>query len=191
MSSIFVSYDLAMAADPPDPETPDPVDRAIEQWRRERPDLEGLEAMALFARLGHLAALAGPAIDECLGRFGIKTGEFDVLASLRRSGEPFELTPTALGRQLLLSSGAMTNRLDRLEAAGLVARRPDPSDRRGVIVGLTAAGRELVDAAVEAHVANEVRLLAGLAERDRATLDRILRDLLDSLARAYLGSGGT
>lgn len=159
----------------------DPVDQAIAQWRRERPDLDHLEAMAVFARLARLAALAGPAIEAGLAPFGLKVGEFDVLASLRRAGEPHELTPTNLGHQLLLSSGAMTNRLDRLEAAGLVRRRPDPADRRGVLVGLTATGLRTVDAAVEAHLANEVRLLGSLDDRDRAALDRILRVLVTAV----------
>ncbi len=96
----------------------DPVERAIEQWSRERPDLEGLDAMAIFARLSRLAALARPAVEAGIARYGLKPGEFDVLACLRRTGEPFELTPKALVEHLLLSSGAMTNRLDRLEAAG-------------------------------------------------------------------------
>jgi DNA-binding MarR family transcriptional regulator len=162
--------------------TNDPVDDAIAQWERERPDLQGLDAMALFGRLGRLTAHASAAIDEGLAPFGLKVGEFDVLASLRRSGAPFELTPTALGRQILLSSGAMTNRLDRLEAAGLVQRRPDPDDRRGVMVGLTPQGRELVDQAVTAHLANEVQILEVLSERERAALDRAVRKLLASLS---------
>lgn len=146
--------------------------------------------MAVFARLARLAALAGPAIEAGLAPFGLKVGEFDVLASLRRAGAPHELTPTNLGRQLLLSSGAMTNRLDRLEAAGLVSRRPDPSDRRGVLVGLTDLGLQTVDAAVEEHLANEVRLLGALAGRDRGALDRILRTLLAALEDPSSGPTG-
>jgi DNA-binding MarR family transcriptional regulator len=173
MSTFFVSYDLGM----PD----DPVDDAMAQWARERPDLEHLDAMALFARLARLVALVAPAIDEGLAPFGLKVGEFDVLACLRRSGEPFELTPTALGRQLLLSSGAMTNRMDRLEQAGFIRRRPDPDDRRGVLVSLTPRGRELIDEAVVAHLANEVRLLEPLGARDRSALDRAVRSLTRQL----------
>lgn len=161
--------------------TTDPVDDAMAQWRRERPDLVDLEAMALFGQLARLTALATAAIEDGLAPFGLKVGEFDVLASLRRAGEPYELTPTALGRQLLLSSGAMTNRLDRLEDAGFVVRRPDPSDRRGVLVALTDAGRERVDEAVVAHLANEVRILDALGPRDRAALDRAVRTLVASL----------
>ncbi len=161
----------------------DPVQRAIEQWSRERPDLEGLDAMAIFARVARLAALARPAVEAGIARYGLKPGEFDVLACLRRSGEPFELTPTALVGQLLLSSGAMTNRLDRLEEAGHIERRPDPSDRRGVLVGLTPSGRQLIDAAVEGHVANEVSLLSVLDEDERASLDSALGRLVEALDR--------
>lgn len=138
--------------------------------------------MATFGRLARLVALAGPAIDAGLEPYGLKVGEFDVLACLRRSGEPFELTPTALVRQLLLSSGAMTNRLDRLEDLGLIRRRPDPSDRRGVLVALTAKGREKIDRAVEGHVANEQRILSVLSQKDRAALDRAVTALLASFA---------
>ena len=162
----------------------DPVERAIEQWSRERPDLEGLDAMAIFARLSRLAALARPAVEAGIARYGLKPGEFDVLACLRRSGEPFELTPKALVEHLLLSSGAMTNRLDRLEAAGHIERRPDPGDRRGVLVGLTPAGRELIDAAVEGHVANEVSLLSVLDHDERAALDQALRRLVGALEKS-------
>lgn len=160
---------------------PDPVDVAVAQWARERPDLEGLDAMAVFARLARLVALAGPAIDAGLQPYGLRVGEFDVLACLRRSGDPFELTPTALVRQLLLSSGAMTNRLDGLERQRLIRRRPDPSDRRGVLVGLSAKGRDLVDRAVEGHVANEAALLSVLGTHQCAALDRAVRILVESL----------
>ena len=159
----------------------DRVDKATEQWARERPDLDGLDAMATFGRLARLVALAGPAIDTGLEPHGLKVGEFDVLACLRRAGEPFELTPTALVGELLLSSGAMTNRLDGLENRGLLRRRPDPSDRRGVLVGLTDDGRNLIDRAVESHVANEQRILSVLGTRDRAALDRAVRALVESL----------
>lgn len=162
--------------------TADPVDAAVEQWARERPDLDGLDAMATLGRLGRLAALAGSAVDAGLKPYGLKVGEFDVLACLRRSGEPYELTPTALVGHLLLSSGAMTNRLDGLERSGLIRRRPDPNDRRGVLIGLTAEGRKLIDRAVEGHVANEQRILSVLSAKDRAALDRALRALVESLS---------
>lgn len=160
----------------------DAIGQAVDQWRRERPDLgdPGLTAMASMARLGRLAARMQHEVEGGLAASGLKAGEFDVLASLRRSGDPFELTPGALVRQLLLSSGAMTNRLDRLEHAGFIRRRPDPDDRRGVIVGLTAAGRRRIDDAVVEHVANEARLLSALTDRERAAFDRAVLKLLDS-----------
>jgi DNA-binding MarR family transcriptional regulator len=111
----------------------------------------------------------------------LNSGEFDVLASLRRSGTPYQLTPTELFRTLMLSSGAMTNRLDRLEHAGLIVRLPDPSDRRGTLVGLTARGREIADVAVTAHVANEHRLLDTLSAEEQAQLAQLLRKLLVGL----------
>ena len=129
---------------------PDAVDALIEQWRRERPDLDDddLGAMAVIGRPGRLAAIAGPLVEKAFARHGLRTGEFDVLAALRRSGAPFTLTPSDLARTLMLSAAAMTNRLDRLESAGHVDRRLDPSNRRSILVSLTPAGRELVDAAV-------------------------------------------
>ena len=155
----------------------DPVDLLIEQWRRERPDLD-LAAMATIGRLGRLSALAGPVVEAGLAPHGLTIGEFDVLAALRRAGAPFTLTPTVLARTLMLSPAAMTNRLDRLEAAGLVTRSLDPGNRRSMLVALTAAGRDRVDAAVTDHVANEERLLSSLSREDRDTLDGLLRRLL-------------
>jgi len=158
----------------------DAVDGYIEQWRTERPDLPagGLAAMAVLGRLGRLAGLVGPAIGAVLARHGLTTGEFDVLAALRRAGEPFTLTPGELARSMMLSPAATTHRLDRLEAAGLVGRALDPGNRRSMRVTLTGRGREVVDRAVTDHVANEERLLAALSPDDVAELDRLLRALL-------------
>lgn len=156
---------------------PDAVDRLIEQWRRERPDLD-LAAMATIGRLGRLSALAGPVIEAELARHGLTIGEFDILAALRRSGAPYTLTPTVLARTLMLSPATMTNRLDRLESAELVTRDLDLGNRRSILVALTAAGRERVDAAVTDHVANEERLLSALSHDDRIQLDELLRKLL-------------
>lgn len=161
---------------------PDAVDRLIAQWRRERPDL-ALDAMATIGRLGRLAAVAGPRVEAGLARHGLTVGEFDVLAALRRTGEPCTLTPTVLARALMLSPAAMTNRLDRLERAGLVARRLDPGNRRSILVTLTGDGRTRVDAAVTDHVATEEELLAALPAADRRTLDDLLRRLLAALER--------
>lgn len=165
---------------------PDAVDQLVDQWRRERPDLdgEGLDAMATIGRLGRLAAVAAPLVDRVFARHGLRTGEFDVLAALRRSGEPYVLTPSELARTLMLSAAAMTNRLDRLEAAGHVDRRLDPDNRRSILVSLTGTGRALVDTVVTEHVANERSLLSTLDPRDRRALDDLLRRLLSGLERA-------
>ena len=163
----------------------DAVDRNIDQWRVERPDLP-LAAMATFARLGRLMGVAAPAIEAVFVEHGLTTGEFDVLAALRRAGAPHTLTPTVLARSLMLSPAAMTNRLDKLTAAGLVVRELDPDNRRSILVTLTSDGLARVDAAVADHVANEERLLAGLTADQRAALDELLRTLLGSLEN---GSG--
>jgi len=118
---------------------------------------------------------------EGLREHELQTGWFDLLAALRRSGRPYELNPTQLMRATMLSSGGMTKRLDRLVDAGLVKRRPDPADRRGILVGLTPGGKAAVDKAVEDHVANEERLLRSLKPADRRALDNLLRTLLADL----------
>jgi DNA-binding MarR family transcriptional regulator len=157
--------------------TPDHVDALIAQWRVERPDLD-LDAMATIARLGRLHAHTSRAIEEVFRRHGLSIGEFDVLAALRRAGEPYEQRPTQLAGTLMLSPAGMTNRLDRLEARGWLERRSDPDDRRSWIVALTADGRSVVDAAVTEHVANEHRILAGLSATQRRGLDAAVRTLL-------------
>ncbi|MFF3223712.1 MarR family winged helix-turn-helix transcriptional regulator [Nocardia suismassiliense] len=158
----------------------DPVDAIVAQWRRERPDLE-LEAMAIVGRLGRLLVVAQRVIEEVFTAHGLQRGEFDVLAALRRSGEPFELNPSVLADTLMLSRAGMTGRLDRLESAGLVRRIADPADRRAVRVALTDDGRKLVDRVVTAHTENETRMLSVLSAHDRRELDRIARALLGSL----------
>ena len=152
----------------------------IGQWQAVRPDLE-LAPMATFGRLERLHRYATRAIDAVFERHGLTIGEFDVLAALRREAEPRVLTPTALSRLLMLSPAGMTNRLDRLEGAGLIERRPDPKDGRGSLVVLTDAGRQRVDAAVAEHLDNEASLLAGLTRAERRTLDELLRRLLTTL----------
>jgi DNA-binding MarR family transcriptional regulator len=156
---------------------PDHVDRLIEQWAHERPDLD-LGPMATFGRLGRLQSLASRSIADVFARHGLQIGEFDVLAALRRSGEPFVMKPTDLANLLMLSPAGMTNRVDRLEAAGWIERRNDPDDRRSSLVRLTDDGRELVDRAVTDHVENEARLLDPLSPSERVALDRALRTLL-------------
>ena len=148
--------------------------RAIEQWQRERPDLE-LRPMAAIGRLSEASQIVSrERLAPLFARFGLQPGEFDVLATLRRSGEPFALTPTALYEATMVTSGAMTARLDRLEKAGFISRAPHPEDRRGVLVRLTAAGRDLIDRAVTAHVENERGILAGLTVKEQDTLIALL-----------------
>ncbi|MEU3711960.1 MarR family winged helix-turn-helix transcriptional regulator [Streptomyces catenulae] len=175
-----------------DKDAKDAVDAIVDQWGTERPDLD-LAALGVFGRLSRLFLVLAPALEEVFTRHGLRRGEFDVLAALRRSGEPYTLIPSELATTLMLSRAGMTNRLDRLEAAGLVARHLDPGDRRSFRVALTDRGHEVVDAAVTDHVANESRLLSGLTPDERATLDHALRVLLRELERpgAREDSGAT
>lgn len=167
----------------------DAVDRNLAQWRAERPDLP-LDAMGTFARLGRMLGVAGPLIERVFARHGLTTGDFDVLAALRRAGGPHTLTPSVLARALMLSPAAMTNRLDRLEGAGLVDRALDPDNRRSMRVSLTRRGLDVVDAAVAEHVANEEHLLSALTGDERAALDGLARTLLAALeAERDAGSG--
>jgi DNA-binding MarR family transcriptional regulator len=161
-------------------EAPDHIDRIVAQWRRERPDVDA-SPLALLGRLFRAAHLADLALATGLAGYGLQPGWFDLLAALRRAGPPYELSPTDLMGATMLSSGGMTKRLDRLVAAGLVERRPDPDDRRGTLVRLTRKGRSGIDRALEAHVANEKRLLRPLSAADRRSLDRLLRRLLHGL----------
>lgn len=155
----------------------DAVDAIIAQWARERPDLE-TEAMAVFGRIYRIARLVGDAQEEVYAAFGINRGEFDVLATLRRSGEPFRLSPGELTQSMMITSGGMTGRLDRLERRGLLERSPDPDDRRALLVTLTDQGRALVEDAVGAGLAAQRAVLEQLPAADRKALGPILRRLL-------------
>jgi DNA-binding MarR family transcriptional regulator len=158
----------------------DHLDEIVAEWRRERPDLE-FGPLALVGRLLRVAHLVDAELRTGVAPHGLQPGWFDLLAALRRAGSPYELNPTDLMRSTLLSSGGMTKRLDRLEEAGLVERRPDPADRRGTLVRLTRRGRSLIDRALETHLANEERLLALLSASERRALDGALRKLLSHL----------
>jgi DNA-binding MarR family transcriptional regulator len=162
---------------------PDHLDLILAQWRRERPDLN-VAPIGVLGRLFRTAQLADIALAQQLAEHDLQPGWFDLLAALRRSGEPYELNPSQLMLATMLSSGGMTKRLDRLAEAGLIERRPDPSDRRGTLVKLTRRGKARIDEAVEAHVANEERLLEALKPAERRTLDSLLRLLLASLEQA-------
>ena len=160
----------------------DAVDAIIEQWRVECPNLEPAP-MGVFGRIARLSALAGDEIERVFRRHGLTGADFDVLATLRRAGPPYRLTPTTMSRSTMVSSGGMTKRLNRLEARGLVRREPAPDDRRSTLVALTETGRDLVDATVVEHLENEERLLAVLPASDRDTLVELLRGLLLGLER--------
>jgi DNA-binding MarR family transcriptional regulator len=158
----------------------DEVDRVIAQWHRERPELD-LAAVGLLGRFARFAVIANRAVDAVFTRHGLRSGEFDVLAALRRSGEPYVLTPSTLSDTLMLSRAGMTNRLDRLEAADLVQRRLDPKDRRSFLVALTNRGRELVDTAMTEHTAHETDLVSALTPAELHTMDTLIRKLLRGL----------
>jgi len=156
----------------------DDVDELAEAWARERPDLD-LAPVAVFSRISRLSRHLDLARRDAFAAYAIELWEFDVLAALRRTGAPYELSPGRLLRETLVTSGTMTNRVDRLAARGFVERSPDPNDRRGVIVALTDAGREVVDAALADLLDRERDLLARLPERDRTALAALLRELLE------------
>jgi len=160
--------------------TEDRVDRIQAEWRRERPDLDP-SPQGVIGRLHRLADRLRDELVAVYAQHGLGEGEFDVLASLRRAGAPYELPAGELAEHTMVTTGGMTKRLDRLEAAGLVARRTDASDGRVRRVSLTPAGLALIDAAFADHMANEHRLVDALPASDRAILERILRDWLGEI----------
>ncbi len=155
----------------------DEVDELAEAWARERADLD-LAPVAVFSRISRLARHLDLARRDAFTAHGIESWEFDVLAALRRAGEPYELSPGRLLRETLVTSGTMTNRVDRLAARGLVERLPDPDDRRGVLVRLTAEGKEAVDGAFAALLDSEKAFLADLTPKQQDDLATLLRRLL-------------
>lgn len=158
----------------------DEVDLLVESWRRERADLD-LAPVEVFSRIGRLARLLDLARREAFTAESIETWEFDVLAALRRAGSPYQLSPGQLLRETMVTSGTMTNRIDRLTDRGFVRRSPDPSDRRGVLVGLTAAGKRAVDRAFETLLASERDLLTELSASERRELAGLLKRLMKPL----------
>jgi DNA-binding MarR family transcriptional regulator len=160
------------------PEQPkDPVDAIIDQWATVRPDLD-TTAMEVFGRIYRLSRAMGERTEKAYARFGIGRGEFDVLATLRRAGEPYTLSPRQLSATLMLTTGGMTGRLDKLERAGLLRRSPDPHDRRGLKVTLTDKGLQLIDEAVGAGLAVQTEALSGLDAEQAGHLAELLRELL-------------
>lgn len=158
----------------------DEVDELVEAWHRERSDLD-LAPVEVFSRISRLSRLLDLARRAAFQAHAVEPWEFDVLAALRRAGEPYQLTPGALLRQTMVTSGTMTNRVDRLTGRGLVERSPDPRDRRGVLVRLTAAGKSTVDGAFETLLDSERELLGHLAEPDRQQLATLLKLLMAPL----------
>jgi DNA-binding MarR family transcriptional regulator len=155
----------------------DEVDRLIEAWRRERPDLD-VAPMEVLSRVSRLARHLDRARSQAFDTHGLESWEFDVLAALRRAGAPYQLSPGKLLKETLVTSGTMTNRVDRLAARGLVERLPDPADRRGVLVQLTPSGRDAVDAAMADLLTHERALLGTISERDQQKIARVLRELV-------------
>ena len=164
----------------------------LEQWRQQRPELD-VSPVAVFGRISRIDRHKSTALREVYRRHDCDAGEYDVLAALRRTPPPHRLTPTELSRTVLVNSPTMTERLTRLEQRGLVLRTRSERDRRSVHVGLTEAGRELIDSAVQDLLAIETRLLDGLTQADRRALAALLAKLAAELdaqeLRAQRGRG--
>lgn len=151
----------------------DPVDRIVAQWRSVRPDLDP-SAKEITGRMIRIADAFHRRFEAGFAPLGLSGGQFGVLAALRRVGKPYELTPTDLAREQMMTSGGMTPVIDSLERGGMVERTPNPSDRRGRLVKLTPAGLALIDRAMETHAATERELVGGLSTADQAKLVKLL-----------------
>lgn len=158
----------------------DRVARIQEQWQRERPDLD-VSPQGVIGRLHRIADRLRDELRVVYQQYGLGEGEFDVLAALRREGPPYELAPGEIARHTMVTTGAVSKRLDRLEGAGLVHRRDSDSDARGRVVGLTSAGVRTIDEAFTGHMRNEHRLLAWMSPADRHRLEAILTAWLSQL----------
>lgn len=154
----------------------DEVDRIVAAWRHERPDLD-VSPMEILSRVSRLARQLDLARKSSFSDYDIEGWAFDVLSALRRSGEPYQLSPSTLLQETLVTSGTMTNRIDRLVTAGWVERLPDPGDRRGVLVRLTADGRATVDSALADLLVKEREILSDLTPAGRRKLASLLRQL--------------
>ena len=157
----------------------DHVDRILAQWRKERPDLE-VSPMGLIGRIKRLSTHLSREMGETWADHGMNAASFDVLATLRRSGPPFALSPGDLIASTMVTSGTMTNRIDQLEKAGLVERKQSDEDRRSFLISLTGRGFDIIDAAVTAHVKTQERLVSELSVSDRKQLDALLKTFLSS-----------
>ncbi|EOG1934559.1 MarR family winged helix-turn-helix transcriptional regulator [Providencia stuartii] len=160
----------------------DRIDKIIQQWARERPDLD-ISAMGLIGRLGNIVLHLTREMEKVFAQFGLNRSSFDVLATLRRAGHPYTLSPGDMLATLMVTSGTMTNRIDQLEKAGLVKRHPNPEDGRGFLVSLTDDGLSLINQAIEAHVANQSRLVTGLSTDEQNALNQLLKVFLVSLEK--------
>lgn len=165
------------APDSPSEDSFDDVDLIVQAWQRERPDLD-VQPLAVLSRVTRLARHLDHARSEAFSMHGLDSWEFDVLAALRRAGAPYALSPGQLSSQTLVTSGTMTNRVDRLVERGFVHRAPDPSDRRGVRVALTDSGKRTVDSAFIDLLKREHELLEALPDRERSELAALLRTLM-------------
>lgn len=155
---------------------PDHVDKIVAQWNRERPDVD-VSGMAIIGRISRLARVIRPRLNEVFAQHDLESWEFDVLATLLRNGPPHQLTPGELLESMMITSGAMTNRIDRLEQRGFVKRTKSPSDGRQVLVTLTKKGMKTIDAALVDHAANELAIISALNPTQRAELIGLLRVL--------------
>lgn len=165
---------------------PDRVARIQAEWARERPDVD-VSPQAVIGRLHRLGLLLTARLHLVYRRYGLSEGEFDVLATLRRAGEPFERAPGELAAHTMVTTGAMTKRIDRLERDGLVARRRSAADGRGRVVALTEAGRTLIDRAFTDHMENERALLDALEPQEAAQLERLLTTWLAKVEPVHGG----
>lgn len=162
-------------------DTLDRAELAISQWAKERPELDSLP-MAVLGRLSEaVQVISRDHFEPMFAGYGLQSGDFDVLATLRRSGAPYALSPTTLYQTTMVTSGTMTGRLDRLEKLELVARERNPTDRRGMNVVLTPKGQTLIDEAIVAHVENEKKILSALSRAEQETLNALLAKLLAGL----------
>ena len=175
-----------MATDAPaGPVVPDAVDGIMEQWAIQRPDVD-VSPMGVIGRLHRVSGILEEGLSRVFRTAGLGNGDFDVLATLRRSGEPYALTPSELSAHTMVTSGAVTKRVDRLERLGLVRRTVRSEDARGRTIALTGEGVALVNRLLAEHMANEDHLLAALDADQRATLSSLLRVLLNGLEETSL-----
>jgi DNA-binding MarR family transcriptional regulator len=158
----------------------DRVDKAIKQWHQERPDLD-VSSMELIGRFARIYKQLGLEMTRTFAQHGLKPADFDVLATLRRAGPPYALSPNDLINSTMVTSGTMTNRIDQLSKAGLVERIKNPNDGRSVVVSLTKAGFNVIDASVVDHVATQDRLTSGLSKDEQKRLNTLLKKFLQSL----------